>query len=119
MADHPNVELLRRGYAAYNTGDMATINELFADDIEWHVPGRSELAGDYHGKDEVFSSRTTTTVLYSSPPRAPVTGATSPGRVSTPSTSATERRSSSGKRHSTSTRWTNSGPEGVLGRSCS
>jgi len=55
MADHPNVELLRKGYAAYNSGDMATINELFADDIEWHVPGRSELAGDYHGKDEVFS----------------------------------------------------------------
>lgn len=54
MADHPNVELIRTGYDAYSRGDMETINKLFADDIEWHVPGRSELAGDYHGKDEVF-----------------------------------------------------------------
>jgi uncharacterized protein len=54
VADHPNVELLRRGYAAYSSGDMETINEVFADDIVWHVAGRSELAGDYNGKDEVF-----------------------------------------------------------------
>jgi ketosteroid isomerase-like protein len=54
MADHPNVELLRKGYQAYSRGDMETINELFADDVEWHVAGRSQLAGNYHGKDEVF-----------------------------------------------------------------
>jgi ketosteroid isomerase-like protein len=54
MADHPNVELLRKGYQAYSSGDMKTISELFADDVEWHVAGRSQLAGDYHGKDEVF-----------------------------------------------------------------
>jgi uncharacterized protein len=54
MADHPNVELIRKGYAAYSSGDMETINELFADNIEWHVPGRGPLAGDYHGKNEVF-----------------------------------------------------------------
>ena len=54
MADHPNVELLRKGYQAYGSGDMETINELFSDDIEWHIAGRSQLAGTYHGKDEVF-----------------------------------------------------------------
>jgi ketosteroid isomerase-like protein len=54
MADHPNVEVLRKGYAAYSSGDMETINDLFADDIVWHVAGRSQLAGDYNGKDEVF-----------------------------------------------------------------
>jgi ketosteroid isomerase-like protein len=52
--EHPNVELLRRGYEAYGSGDLETINELFADDIEWHVAGRSPIAGDYHGKEEVF-----------------------------------------------------------------
>ncbi len=51
MADHPNVELLRKGYAAYGSGDMETINELFADDIVWHVAGRSPLAGVYNGKE--------------------------------------------------------------------
>jgi ketosteroid isomerase-like protein len=54
VADHPNVELLQRGYAAYSSGDMETINEVFADDIVWHIGGRSDLAGDYNGKDEVF-----------------------------------------------------------------
>ena len=54
MADHPNLDLVRRGYVAYGTGDMDTVNELFADDIVWHVAGRSPLAGDYSGKEEVF-----------------------------------------------------------------
>ena len=54
MADHPNLDLLRRGYAAYAAGDMDTINELFADDVVWHVAGRSAIAGDYTGKDQVF-----------------------------------------------------------------
>jgi ketosteroid isomerase-like protein len=54
MAEHPNVALLRKGYAAYDSGDLDTINELFADDVVWHVAGRSPIAGDYKGKDQVF-----------------------------------------------------------------
>jgi ketosteroid isomerase-like protein len=54
MADHPNAELLREGYAAYGTGDMNVLTELFADDIVWHVAGRSQLSGDYKGRDQVF-----------------------------------------------------------------
>ena len=51
---HPNEELLRRGYDAFSTGDMATLGDLFSDDIAWHIPGRSPLAGDYNGKERVF-----------------------------------------------------------------
>ena len=54
MADHPNVELLRKGYTAYGSGDIEVLNELFADDILWHVAGRGPLAGDYKGRDQVF-----------------------------------------------------------------
>lgn len=54
MADHPNLDLMRRGYDAYIAGDMNTINELFADDVVWHVAGHSPLAGDYAGKEQVF-----------------------------------------------------------------
>jgi uncharacterized protein len=54
MADHPNVELLRKGYAAYSTGDMDVLNELFADDIVWHIAGRSPVSGDYKGRDQVY-----------------------------------------------------------------
>jgi hypothetical protein len=51
---HPNEELVRSGYEAFSKGDMQTVNELFADGIVWHVPGKSQLSGDYTGKDQVF-----------------------------------------------------------------
>ncbi len=51
---HPNEDLLRRGYDAFAKGDMDTLNELFADDVVWHSAGNNPLAGDYHGKQEVF-----------------------------------------------------------------
>jgi ketosteroid isomerase-like protein len=54
MAEHKNAALVRRGYDAFSKGDMDTINEIFADDIVWHIAGRSPLAGDYKGKNEVF-----------------------------------------------------------------
>jgi uncharacterized protein len=52
---HPNEELVRKGYKAFSTADMATLGELFADDIQWHTPGQNQLAGDFKGKDEVFA----------------------------------------------------------------
>ncbi len=51
---HPNVELLRRAYDAFDKGDMDTLRELFQPDIIGHVPGRSQVAGDYKGVDEVL-----------------------------------------------------------------
>jgi ketosteroid isomerase-like protein len=54
MEEHPNIARLRRGYAAYATGDTDAIDDLLDDDITWHVPGRSPLAGDYEGKEEVY-----------------------------------------------------------------
>jgi ketosteroid isomerase-like protein len=51
---HPNEELARKGYEAFAKGDMDTLNDLFADDIKWHAPGRGPLSGDYNGKQEVF-----------------------------------------------------------------
>lgn len=53
---HPNEELVRRGYAAFGSGDMATLDQLFADDIVWHAPGRNQLSGTFRGKQEVFDS---------------------------------------------------------------
>jgi ketosteroid isomerase-like protein len=55
---HPNARLLEAFYqaqAAFYAGDndTATLRGLLADDIVWHVPGRSPIAGHYHGHDEV------------------------------------------------------------------
>jgi ketosteroid isomerase-like protein len=34
-------------------GDVAAVLGMFADDITWHVPGRSRLSGDYRGHQEI------------------------------------------------------------------
>ena len=54
MTEHPNVERARRGYAAFGSGDLATLSELIADDAVWHAQGVGPLSGDYHGRDQVF-----------------------------------------------------------------
>jgi ketosteroid isomerase-like protein len=54
MGHHDNVELLRRGYDAFDKGDIETVMSLFTDDVILHVGGKSQLAGDYKGKQEVM-----------------------------------------------------------------
>lgn len=51
---HPNEELLRRGYAAFDAADLDTIRELFAEDAIVHTVGRNPLTGTYKGRDEIF-----------------------------------------------------------------
>jgi ketosteroid isomerase-like protein len=54
MAEHPNIELVRRGYAAFGSGDMGTLRELIAPDVIWHTGGHSPLSGDYKGIEETL-----------------------------------------------------------------
>ncbi len=54
MPEHPNVDLLRRGFAAFTAGDLTTLGDMFADDAIWHVPGRNRFSGDYEGKAAIF-----------------------------------------------------------------
>jgi len=51
---HPNEDLIRRGYEAFNKGDTQTLREVFDPEIVWHFPGRSDLAGDHGGTDAVL-----------------------------------------------------------------
>ena len=51
MADHPNVDLMRRGYAAFGSGDMDTLRELISHDVVWLSGGHNPLSGDYKGLD--------------------------------------------------------------------
>jgi ketosteroid isomerase-like protein len=50
-----NAEVVRRGYAAFNSGDVETLTELFDEGASWHTPGRSPIAGDNRGRDAVFA----------------------------------------------------------------
>ena len=54
MTEHPNVELTRRGYEAFAKGDLATLSELMADGVTWHVLGVGSLDGTYRGREDVF-----------------------------------------------------------------
>jgi len=54
MTEHANVARLREGYAAFAKGDIAALNELFADDLQWHEGGRNQVSGEYRGRDAVF-----------------------------------------------------------------
>ena len=51
---HPNEELVRRGYEAFNNADVETLRQLFADTTVFHEPGRSPISGDYEGLDQVL-----------------------------------------------------------------
>jgi len=50
-----NIENVRRGYSAFNSGDMNTLTELLHENISWHTPGRSPIAGDHKGRDATFT----------------------------------------------------------------
>ena len=39
----------------YAGGPLDPVAELLAEDIVWHVPGTSPIAGDHRGRDEVFA----------------------------------------------------------------
>jgi uncharacterized protein len=54
MAEHPNVARITDGYAAFAKGDFGALNDLFAEDLLWHAAGRSQLAGDYRGREAVY-----------------------------------------------------------------
>src|SRR6266545_5121868 len=46
-------EFLARQREMYAGGDLAPVEELLAEDVIWHVPGTSPIAGDYRGRQAV------------------------------------------------------------------
>ena len=53
---HPNVEVFRRTYDAFTSGDMTKLAEFFAEDVVWHTPGDSLVAGDFTGREATFDA---------------------------------------------------------------
>jgi uncharacterized protein len=58
MADvtsrNQNSEIVRRGYAAFNAGDMDTLTQIIDESCTWHSPGKSPIAGDYKGREAIL-----------------------------------------------------------------
>jgi ketosteroid isomerase-like protein len=55
MGADENAAILRRGYEAFNSGDIETLTEVFDESAVWHSPGRSSLANDYQGREATFA----------------------------------------------------------------
>ncbi|HET6876230.1 MAG TPA: nuclear transport factor 2 family protein [Jatrophihabitans sp.] len=52
--DDKYMTLVRRGYAAFNSGDFDTLRQILSHDVVQHVPGDSQVAGAYKGIDAVL-----------------------------------------------------------------
>jgi uncharacterized protein len=52
---HSNADLVRDAIGAFQRGDLDALrHQYFAEDIRYHIPGRSPLAGDYEGVAQVL-----------------------------------------------------------------
>jgi ketosteroid isomerase-like protein len=54
VAQHPNVDGIRRVFAAFTGGDKRALFEVIAPDAVWLVPGTAEVSRVYDGRDQVF-----------------------------------------------------------------
>jgi uncharacterized protein len=55
MTADENAAIMRRAYAAFNSGDMNTLIATFDEGAVWHLPGRSRFADDYQGRDATLA----------------------------------------------------------------
>ncbi|WP_285314523.1 nuclear transport factor 2 family protein [Pseudarthrobacter sp. fls2-241-R2A-168] len=55
MGAQEDVALVRRGYEAFNAGDMDTLRELFTEGAVWRVGGSGALSGAKQGRDAILA----------------------------------------------------------------
>jgi len=49
-----NEDTVRRGYEAFSRGDMDTLRSIMTPDVVQRVPGKSQIAGEHKGVDDVL-----------------------------------------------------------------
>jgi uncharacterized protein len=54
MPENAYESLVRRTYQDFESGDLDLLGVVMAQEVVWHEPGRSSLAGHYKGPDEVL-----------------------------------------------------------------
>ena len=54
MAEHPNLDGIRRVFAAFGDGDKRALYDVIAEDAVWLVPGTAPVSRVYAGREEVF-----------------------------------------------------------------
>jgi len=54
MTENAYESVVRRAYGDFESGDLDLLAVVMAQDVVWHEPGRSPLAGDYKGPAAVL-----------------------------------------------------------------
>lgn len=54
MAEDAYESLIQRAYEDFESGDLDLLGVVMANDVVWHEPGRSSMAGDYKGPEAVL-----------------------------------------------------------------
>src|ERR1700676_2162152 len=54
MPENAYESLVRRTYQDFESGDLDLLGVVMAQEVVWHEPGRSSLAGHYKGPEEVL-----------------------------------------------------------------
>jgi ketosteroid isomerase-like protein len=52
---HVTAELVKEAYDALASGDVSRIEKYWDKDMVWQVPGRNQLSGWYHNRDEFLA----------------------------------------------------------------
>lgn len=55
QVEQDNATLVRRGFEAFSTGDMAALDQLFHPAATWSAPPVGVLGGDQTGRDAIFA----------------------------------------------------------------
>jgi ketosteroid isomerase-like protein len=50
-----NVKLVRRGFEAFNKGDVKALTDIIAADCVQHMPGKNRFSGDHKGRDNILA----------------------------------------------------------------
>jgi len=48
-----DADVVRRLYQAFAGGDLVALESCFAEDVVWHLPGKSAVSGDHHGWPQI------------------------------------------------------------------
>jgi len=51
---HPNIAIVRRFYHAFIARDTTTLWEIAGTELGFHVPGRSQWAGEHRGREQLL-----------------------------------------------------------------
>jgi hypothetical protein len=54
MIEDAYTSLVRRTYQDFESGDLDLLGVVMAEDVVWHEPGRSSLAGHYKSPEAVL-----------------------------------------------------------------